>query len=252
MSLGSLLIQSDPELTRYSANFNNTPTQIANGMAYALDLISVQVDINGDGNIATDEMLTKLSYRSISLLPDVPLWCRTADVSGYCYGDANPDLIAVTDMYNDMVNNFVNSLYHSFDGTGNPLVSAMTSTFPNPSYSVATCQKFDLNYAATPQVISNWKISSVSQIQKVCGYVNGNLSSAFTTTGILSGASTTFTDFKASTTTDFKRVYCITVIYVTGCVDGTALSGKVCPSGSEVITAQSYECSVGLFYVSVN
>ena len=233
-SLGSLLVQSDAQLTVYSQTFNTSTEQIKNAKAYLGTLLSVTVDLNGDGNITTAEMLSALSYRSISLLPQLKLWCRTTIPGGYCYADRNPNMVEVTDMYNDMVNNFLTSAAHTFDGSGNPLVSTMLSTYPSASWSDSQCQATNMKYTSTPSVTTNWAISSLSQVSRVCGYVNGDLSSLFTTTDILSGKQTQFIDSSPPTATNFKRIYCVSVDYTIGSVKST-----------------SFECSVGLFYVSI-
>ena len=225
-----------------------------NAKRYLGSLLKVQVDSNGDGNITRTEMVNALKYRSIVNLPTaLKLWCRTPVWGGYCYGDADPNMIAVSDMYKDMMKNFYSSIYHTFDGSGNPLVSSMTSTYPSPSWPASQCQQYNMKFTTTPLVSTNWLMSSITSVYRVCGYVNGGLSSAFSTsvtTDALSGKTTSFTDTNApaAIVANFKRVYCVSVDYAAGCSDGSALNGKKCATGT-VVKATSFECSVGLFYV---
>ena len=252
-SLGSLLVQSDFKLTQYTNTFNNTNTQLTNAKLYLNSLLKVQVDLNGDGNITRTEMLSALKYRSIVNVPiALKLWCRTPFSNSYCYADVDPNTIAVSDMYKDMEKNFLYSTYHTFDGSGNPLVSSMTSTYPSPSWTAAQCQLTNMQYTTTPQVVTDWTFSSITSIFRVCGYINGGLSTAFSSTDALSGKNPTFKDTNApvSIVANFKRVYCVSLDYATGCSDNSFLNGKTCATGT-VVKATSFECSVGLFYVRI-
>ena len=77
-SLGSVLFQADSKLRQYSANAS--AYFLINVEAYLLNLLHVGVDVNGDGNITTAEMLTALSNRLIYTpgMTQLPLWCRSA------------------------------------------------------------------------------------------------------------------------------------------------------------------------------
>ena len=243
-----MLVQSDLNLRQYSMNFNKTSTQIASAKTYLRVLLTAQIDINGDGNITTTEMLQALSYRSISSIPAVSLWCQSTASGSNCY-TTTPTYVGTAVMYNDMVNNFINSAQHTFDGSGNLLVASMASTFPNTTWPDTQCQQNNLLYNSNAQVMTTWTLATTYPVSRVCGYVNANLSSAFTTTNILSGTQTFFSDVYVGSRQNYKRIYCISVEYITGCTNGGSLSGKTCSTGSPV-TVSSYSCSVGLFYVS--
>ena len=244
-----MFVQSDANLRQYSLNFNKTSTQISNAKIYLETLLTTQVDLNGDGNITTTEMLQALSYRSISNIPTMNLWCRSSVPGSTCY-TTTPNVVETAAMFNDMVNNFLTSSQHTFDGSGNLLVSSMTSTFPNTSWSDSQCQQNNLIFNSNARVLSSWNLATTFPVSRVCGYVNANLSSAFvSSTYILSGTQTFFSDVYIGMRQNYKRIYCISVDYITGCTSGGTLIGKTCSSGSAVIST-AYSCSVGLFYVS--
>ena len=217
---------------------------------FTKNLLSVQVDLNGDGNITTLEMLQALSYRSISSIPTIQLWCETAVRGSVCYDPVDPGYIETSVIFDDMVNNFLTSSQHTFDGSGNTLVASMASTFPNASWPDSQCQQSNLIFHSNTQVLTNWALLNTFPVLRVCGYVNANLSAAFTTTNILSGSQTYYTDNYVGARQNYKRIYCIAVDYLTGCTGGGTLSGTTCSLGTPV-RASAYSCSIGLFYVSV-
>ena len=96
LSLGGLLLQSDSQAKLFPPLFNTTVDQYASAKYYITNLISVEVDTNGDGNVTVAEMTAALAYRSINSIPtSIRLWCRSA-ASLYCYGDQNPYMIEVS------------------------------------------------------------------------------------------------------------------------------------------------------------
>lgn len=115
-SLGSVLFQADSKLRQYSANAS--AYFLINVEAYLLNLLHVGVDVNGDGNITTAEMLTALSNRLIYTpgMTQLPLWCRSAVVGSYCYDDFGGNVVEVHSIYSDAMNNY--NLTGTFDGSG--------------------------------------------------------------------------------------------------------------------------------------
>jgi len=241
--LGSVLLDADSQLTQYTANFNKTTEQISDALVYLENLLFVNVDINGDGNISRAEMTEYLGYVSIynKNMTRLALWCQSATPGSFCYG--NSSSVPVQDMYNDAANNFNTAPYHTFDGSGVSVIASMTSTFPNPSFTAEECATYDSfsNPTTYKFVETNWDVvGPAGSINQVCGYSNGIVNSAFTSTNILDGSQTYFVDNNpVSQTNWYKRVYCINVAYQLPCgttagyqsIGGNCYSP--CPIGSQ-------------------
>ena len=218
-SLGNLLFNSDSTLLLASQ------LDIANTLRYLYNLLSVSIDVTGDGIITTDEMLNYLKSRSVysTGMETFPLWYDPDKTARSIYG--------VAEMYREAYLLYQTSPKHKFDGSGLTFMSNLTSIFPNPSWDDSKCDTYDVSRPSHKYVETSWKFVDRSGIKKVCGYINGFLSSQFQTTKILAGNQTHFTDTTLLSKTDsYKRVYCV-YIY----------------SGS---SRELFECSVGLFYVS--
>lgn len=115
-SLGSIFLQADTKLRQFSSNASAYST--VNVQAYLYNLLHVGVDVNGDGNITTIEMLTALSNRLVysTGMIELPLWCRSAQVGAYCYDHYGGDLVPVSDLFGDALLNF--NISGTFDGSG--------------------------------------------------------------------------------------------------------------------------------------
>jgi hypothetical protein len=195
-------------------------------------LLSIDIDVNGDGQITFSEMIIYLKSRSIYSLgmEAFPVWCSS---SVNCHSV----MYSVANFYSESSNYFQTSKKHKFDGSGLDIVTNLSSTFPSPSWTDEKCRRYDSSngFGEYQKVQTSWNFTHRNGLQKVCGYVNGLLSSDFTTTKILTGQQTHFVDDTAlSPTHQFKRVYCIFLYYLIG---GFASTG--------------FECSVGLIYVRI-
>ena len=115
-SLGSMLFQADTKLRQFSSNAS--AYDMVSIEYYLYNLLHVGVDVNGDGNITTTEMLTALQNRLIYSfgMTQIPLWCRSAQVGAYCYEDFGGDIVEVNSVYSDALLNF--NLTGTFDGSG--------------------------------------------------------------------------------------------------------------------------------------
>ena len=140
-SLGSLLLNADLQLTQYSSGFNGTSDQITNALRYLSNLLRVGVDINGDGIITKPEMIFALKYRSVgtSNIGALSVWCPVARVGVICFEDS----VEVSTMYNQSVQSFLYTSTHTFDGSGNPVVANLSSTYPEPWWDANQCRKYD-------------------------------------------------------------------------------------------------------------
>ena len=114
-----MLFQADTKLRQFSANAS--AYDMVNVAYYLYNLIHVGVDVNGDGNITTIEMITALRNRLIYSpgMTQIPLWCRSAQVGAYCYEDFGGGMVEVTNVYTDALLNF--NLTGTFDGSGNKM-----------------------------------------------------------------------------------------------------------------------------------
>jgi hypothetical protein len=142
----------------------------------------------------------------------------------------------VAKFFSESSNFFQTSKKHKFDGSGLEIVANLSSTFPSPSWTEEKCRRYDTSGDGISQKVqTNWNFTNRNGLQKVCGYVNGLLSSDFTTTKILTGQQTNFVDKTALSPTHlFKRVYCVFMYHL---INGFSSTG--------------FECSVGLFYVRI-
>ena len=239
-SLGALLFNSDYHLRQYSLNFNASNIDQMKSVSYYLKtLLVTSVDINGDGNITVAEMVTALKYRSVwsAGASNLFLWCRSASESPpYCYQDLNPTMIETYTIYKDCMTNFLTSPKHTFDGSGIPVVTSLSSTYPSASWSETQCKAYNSRWfpQTYQHVTTSWSwtgSNALDSISRVCGYENGVFNSEFVKSIVLSGSQTNFMDYtNVSSSNLFKRVYCISV---------------------DRGQTTSYECSVGLFYVSL-
>ena len=236
LSLGAMLFFSDPRIRQYSINFNSSNIEQMKAVkSYVSTLLKTSVDINGDGNITVTEMTDALKYRSVwsSSMSNLPLWCRSAT----CNIDKTSILIETKKLYNDAINNFLTSPKHTFDGSGIPIITSLSSTYPSPTWTDAQCRSCNPRWfpKTYQRVMTTWNWisdSAKATATRVCGYSNGLFNPAFVTTSVLSGTQTSFRDnVDVSENNLFKRVYCISVDY------------------SE---QTDYECAVGLFYVRIN
>jgi hypothetical protein len=186
----------------------------------------VSIDVTGDGIITTDEMLNYLKSRSVysTGMETFPLWYDPDKTARSIYG--------VAEMYREAYLLYQTSPKHKFDGSGLEFMSNLSSIFPNPSWDDSKCDTYDVSRPSHKYVETSWKFVHHSGIKKVCGYINGFLSSQFQTTTILVGNQTHFTDTTLLSKTDsYKRVYCVYVHY-------------------SDISRNGFECSAGLFNVS--
>lgn len=102
-----MFFQADTKLRQFSSNAS--AYTLINIESYLYNLLHVGIDVNGDGNITTTEMLTALRNRLIysAGMTQLPLWCRSAE---------GGDLVEVESIYNDALLNF--NLTGTFDGSG--------------------------------------------------------------------------------------------------------------------------------------
>jgi hypothetical protein len=237
-SLGSLLIQSEITLKKYSSKFSPTDAdQTRSATEYFDDLLSILVDDDGDGTITTTELLSALNTRSVysAGMDSLPAWCTSAGAADKpCYATSVPRAT----MYNDGVQNYLYSEKHQFDGSGSPVLANMSSSFPDPSWTTTQCN------TTTNSITTTWHYMKpeINFIPRVCLYRNGILLSqdAFDPKGALLNASV-----DSSNAVSNRRVYCV---WAQHCVmrDGMCVYS---PSG-QISWNQSYECSVGLIFVS--
>jgi hypothetical protein len=243
-SLISLLFQSDSQLRIHAANFNGTNadrSRSANN--YLEDLLNVVVDINGDGEISKDtELLPALKARHVytSGMENFPVWCKTvSDPNAICYYNS----VNVSTVLEDAMSNYKTSVKHQFDGSGVPsVIASMNSTFPDPSWTAAQCQ------ATGTDITTQWTYVSPagSHVFRVCGYRNGILDNNFVKSPSLFSGTVTFKDTTpVLSEDDLKRVFCLSVQYCT-LVNGTCQLS----AAGEIAWLQTYECSVGLIFVS--
>ena len=229
VNLCSLLFQSDITLKSYSASFTNT-TDVFGVSKYLLNILKIEVDINGDGIISRTEITAALGYRSIqsSALASIPVW-----------NNANyTDSVPVTDLFNDAISFFTNSPKHTFDGSGANDLLSITSSYPNPSWDSSLCYHYDSFLNPSYSSVSvTWQYTQpftnivAGGLAQVCGYVNGRLIKNFDDSASLNfGTQTTFQDDGDDTDLSFKRVYCLVTLHMD-------------------FTTQ-FQCSLGLYYVS--
>ena len=231
VNLCSIFFQSDITLNSYTASYSNS-TDVYGVSQYLLNLLKIEVDINGDRIISRTEITAALNYRSIqsSALASIPVW-----------NNANyTDSVPVADLFHDAITLFTTSAKHTFDGSGADDLLSITSTYPSTNWNSDLCFKYDsfLNPNFSPVSVA-WQYSQpypnivAGGLAQVCGYVNGRLINDFDVSYDLNdGYQTNLLDSGADSDLSFKRVYCL----VTWHNDFTS----------------QYQCSLGLFYVNIN
>ena len=250
ISLGSLLFNSDTNLRTYTSSIGNISSvprsslsqnqldQLNSAYSYLHYLLTVEVDINGDGNVSLSEMQNAIQVRSVSIfdISSYPVWCKRAAAGSLCY----KLVVSVSSIYTDALSNFATSLKHTFDGSGVPVIDALTSTYPSPSWPISTCKSYDqaqFPYSYRP-VTTSWvfRISNSFALKSHCAYdvSTGMVLSYSNSSTVDNRNSIQLNDSSPiSTTNSFKRLYCIAVVY-----------------SSNITSFISYECTVGLAYVS--
>ena len=148
--------------------------------------------------------------------------------------------VSKTRVYDEAVFCFLNSPKHFFDCSGVSIITSLQSSYPN-SDDVSVCELSDQSWRPTTyqHPTTNWSYvssarSQIGQNGSVCVYTNGVLikGAPFNTDSIVSGLVSNFTDPNNNVNiTSYRRVYCIAVLRNNG--------------------INSYECSAGLFYVSI-
>ena len=241
-SLISLLINAEAKFKQLSIALATDPLKkdyISNGVTYLKYFLNTQVDFNGDGEITTEEVSDALSYRSIDatgLSLNLILWNCAKLKNQVC----NSTAIDLTTIYNDALDCFLNSPKHLFDCSGVSVISNLQSQFPQ-SDNNAICSESDQSWnpISYKKPFTNWTYtangqSSIGTNGKVCVYSNGfNIAgSPFNTISIGKGFVSGFQDPNTNqNVTSYRRVYCIAVTFNDG--------------------SYSYECSQGLFHVSI-
>lgn len=247
-SLGSMLITADSTLSQYARSFDSMSSDERNiASAFFRRMLTVEIDINGDGSISRREMLDALRYRTISvdgvLASDdsFNLWCSHGRANeGTCYATS----VSVKVMADDGVRNFFESAKHRFDGSGEPLLSAVSATYPNPSMSEKMCKDYDaeisrLENSPVASMTAEWTLSPAGVAQggnlRLCGYDTGLLHPRFDTrladftTRLIRGSDKTLEISTPFWSVPKKSIYCVFVNSASA----------------------TYECTTGLFYVSV-
>ena len=232
-SLFSILIQSDLTLRSFTQNYNTTsPYDVEH---YINQMLNVELDENGDGDISRDEIIQAMKYRSlqstiIAQSSAIPLW-----KIGSVPDDDNSVRVSV--VYDTMLANY-NGAMKSFDGSGSEVVAFVTTDYPNSSWTSDHCNQYDAynnpnNYSA---VQVNWgyyqsldSLRSNYGLLQVCAYVNGQRVQQYSK-GSQDLSFTNFTGDKESKDLSYKRVYCIVLSYKS--------------------RSLQYVCTVGLYYVS--
>ncbi len=251
-SLIGLLFSANRDLRDFSTSYNATKVSIVlSSVRIKLrSILEQDVDMSSNDKISKDEALNALYVKSIYSkgMEVLPIWCGGDDVDGRCYTDS----IDTSVILNDALNNYLTSVEHTFDGSGFAQLSSLSSTYPDSSWSSTECKTYDHGiYASTSKnVITKWKTTapttSGTYYVQTCGYINGLKSTAFTTDDVLKGRRTNFTDnLPISVNNLHKRVYCVALFYAVGCTDPPTCNSY---TSLDVKT----ECSVGLYYVSLD
>lgn len=159
--------------------------------------------------------------------------------------------------------NHIESRFHTFDASGVSSIQYLSATYPLPSWNSSTCMSHDLNYFPSPQVDVKWEYSwtttvPLAALRRVCGYSNGLLNTDFTTTDILTGGKTVFSDTSFNNSESniyYKRVYCVSLDIITGCTGNRLLNRTTTPFScrlpSLVQVSTVFSCTTGLFYVCI-
>lgn len=187
VSLLSLLLAADATLTGFSKGYDSSDSdKMLNADIYVRNLFKVFLDVNGDGQIRRPELIAALKARSMSssafdrsslwyaistIITTVPyLFYRCDDAVGSaakCYSEIPSPLnilreyIDVDEAIERALQSHRTSFYHTFDGSGDPFIQSMVSSFPDPTWGkdAATpnadgdyCQRQDFNYVSSPAV----------------------------------------------------------------------------------------------------
>ena len=154
--------------------------------------------------------------------------------------DCTDDLVDIAIIYNDALKCFLNSPKHLFDCSGVTIINDLKSEFPKSDDNSACIRSDQSWYPNTyHRPFTNWTYASTAQNiigknGRVCVYSNGyNIAGApFNTIDIANGRVSGFQDpNKNENVTSYRRIYCIYVILNSG--------------------SSSYECTQGLFHVSM-
>lgn len=253
LSLGSLLLNSDMQLRIFTASLGNIAElpsplvtlnqhdQLNSAYDYLYKLISVGLDINGDGNITRAEIESALNVRSVSVANAsfFPVWCIRPVAGSLCYQLE----VEVKQMYNDALSNFKNSSKHYFDGSGVPVIVDLESSYPTPAWSVATCKSFDQSISPDDYkpVNTSWTFQSRYDlsVESFCAYDISTgevkLSSDSPHNGYENTSAFFLDHSRVYEINSYKRIYCIKVIYL---------------QKSSNIISTGVECTVGLLFVS--
>jgi hypothetical protein len=239
LSLGALFFTADPDLYAYSSNYNTDDRDAA--LLLLQYLIFTVVDLDGDTEVTKTEFLAALSDRSIYsrdlISADLHTWCFYSKNEWRC----DIDSVSAEVVVDEALWNYENSLLHTFDGSGFPIVASLEATYPSTAWSDGNCTaQLDKNVSV------NWvfDLSAGYNIRRVCGYTNGALNQEFLRNSDLSyGISTVFADQTVVDQDNLeKRVYCLAIEYC------PASSGANCPDRN--VISEFMSCAVGLRYVS--
>ena len=152
VSLGTLLFNSDSILLQvYKSDISNT-------LRHLYNLLSVTIDVNGDGIIAKEEMLRYLKSRSISStgMEKFPLW--------FAPDKTEFDIYPVEDLYKEAQSLYWMSPKKKFDASGLTYISNLTSTFPNPLWDDLKCDAYDVSRPSHKDVVTSWNFTERSGI----------------------------------------------------------------------------------------
>lgn len=231
VSLLSLLIQSDRTLRSYTQNYT---TASAYDVQYSItQMLNVELDENGDGDITRDETIQAMTYRSLKssviTQSSIPLWRFGSTIY--------QEIVRVSDLHDNMLTNYHGPM-QSFDGSGIGILASITTDYPSSSWSASDCDRYDAYNNPNYQAISvNWKytapvdtLKASTGLKQVCAYVNGEIVQEYASQGSQNPSITHFVGDKKSNDLSYKRVYCIVVTFLN--------------------SSSQYACTVGLYYVS--
>jgi hypothetical protein len=253
-SLGSLLLQADPQLKSLTASYK--PLEISELLLYAEvylhSFFDEFVDLNSDEVITQVEMVDALEARSILYqgTEQLPLWCKTANTSShpnaYCYFGE----VSLSTFIADALKNYQFSLSHEFDGSGiDTIIRSMNSSGPSVDMSDDEC----LSNQAIKGIHTTWqtnarKTSSWYFVRQFCVYSNNQLKVSYN--GVSAwrmGEERKYYAFKDDALgVDIRRVHCVLADF---CVGNEA---DVCATDNDgvPILYRGFQCSTGVKIVS--